>query len=112
MADENDLQPCGSGDYIVGQGDGFSSIADAHGFFWSTLWELPENAALKEARANPEILLPGDRVTIIEKRVKSVPAAAGARHVFRRKGVPAKIRVQVRTRHGVVFAGCAYRLAA
>jgi len=107
-----DLQPCGSGDYVVRQGDGFSSIADAHGFFWSTLWELPENAALKETRVNPEVLLPGDRVTIIDKRIKTVAGATGARHVFRRKGVPAKIRFQVRTRDGVVFAGCAYRLVA
>ena len=107
-----ELQPCGSGDYIVQPGDGLSSIADAHGFFWSTLWELPDNAALKEARVNPEVLLPGDRVTIIEKRQKTVARPTGARHVFRRRGVPAKIRFQVRTRAGVVFAGCAYKLVA
>lgn len=102
--------PVGCGDYEVQPGEGLSYIAWKHGFFWATLWDLPENAELKEVRANPEVLLPGDKVTIPKPRQKTVSCATGRRHVFRRKGVPSKIAFQVRTGDGTVFADCRYRL--
>ncbi|WP_437940502.1 peptidoglycan-binding protein [Sorangium sp. So ce341] len=103
-------RPVGNGSYVVGPGDGMSSIADRTGFFWETLWNLEENAALKAARDNPEILMPGDRVTIPERRIKEVPCETARRHRFRRRGVPVRVIFTVEDDGGRRFAGAKYLL--
>jgi hypothetical protein len=85
--------------YTVQQGECLSSVAFANGLFWETIWEHPENATLKAARETPFVLKPGDVVYIPDVRPRQVRAATGARHVFRRKGVPAKLRLQVLVRN-------------
>ena len=72
-----------------------SSIAFQYGFFWQSLWSAPENAALKESRDSPFVLKPGDVVHIPDLRQHQAAAASGALHVFRRKGVPAKLRLRL-----------------
>jgi len=79
----------------VEQGECMSSIALAHGFFWQSLWDHAENAALKQARDSPFVLEPGDVVHIPELGQRKVDAATGMRHTFRRKGVPAVLRLQL-----------------
>jgi hypothetical protein len=81
--------------HTVSQGECMSSLAFEHGFFWESLWSLPENAALKAFRDSPFVLKPGDVVHIPEPRQRQVSVATGARHVFRRKGVPAKLRLRL-----------------
>jgi hypothetical protein len=85
----------GQGDYVVKHGDCISSIAIAHGFFWDTIWNLPENAGLKEARGDPNVLLVGDRVFIPEKRKRLETRPTEAKHSFVMKGVPARVRLQL-----------------
>jgi hypothetical protein len=76
-------------------GDCMSSIAEQYGFFWQSLWELPENAALKNKRKDPNVLLPGeDEVFIPEKRPKEVSKPTNEVHKFRCKSTPAKLRIQ------------------
>lgn len=84
-------RPEGKGAYVVQQGEGISAIADAHGHYWQTIWDHPANADLQKNRANPEALLPGDRVTIPEKQPKWATCRTGQRHVFKRRGVPVRI---------------------
>lgn len=103
-------EPVGAGDYVVVSGDGIGSIAEAHGHFWSTLWRLPENAELKRIRGNPNILLPGDRVTVPPLRPREESCATGLRHRFRRRGVPSKIHYAIRDPDGKPFAGKRYSL--
>lgn len=108
-----DAQPVGNGDYIVKRGDTISSIADTHGHFWETIWNLPENAAVKDARQHPEILLPGDRLTIPPLGQKKEKIKTLALHRFRRKGIPVKIEYTVLDKHtGQVFKGKRYKLFA
>lgn len=82
--------------YTVRTGDCINSIADTFGFFPNTLWNHPDNAALRRLRESPDVLCPGDTVVVPDKRVVEYPAPTGQRHTFRRKGVPAKLKLRVR----------------
>jgi hypothetical protein len=81
--------------YTVKQGDCIASIANEHGFFWETLWNLSENAALKTLRKDPNALFPGDTVFIPEKRIDWDTKATDARHVFVLKGGPIKLKIRL-----------------
>ncbi len=81
----------------VGVGECLSSIAFESGHFWPTLWDHPDNAALREARGNPHVLLDGDRVFVPDLRPKAVEAETGKRHSFRRKGFPEQLRLRFGT---------------
>jgi hypothetical protein len=99
-------------------GDCFCTIAENHGHFWQTLWDLPGNAALRDERRNPNLLVEGDVVIVPELRPKTVTLATGASHRFKRHGVPSFVRVRcelfgapsanqpfVAEAHGTRFAG-------
>src|ERR1044071_3398568 len=86
--------PVGSGDYLVAPGDCLSSISERHGHFWETLWELPANADLRSVRSDPSVLLPGDRLTLPPLESQQIECATGRRHTFRRRGVPAYLKLQ------------------
>jgi len=86
--------PIGDGNYKVKQGDCMESIAYSHGFFWETLWNLPENEELREKRKDPNVLLPGDKVFIPKLRIKEESCSTEERHRFRLKGVPAKVVIR------------------
>jgi hypothetical protein len=81
--------------YTVEQGDCLSSIADAYGFLWSTIWNDGENAQLKEERKDPNALLPGDVVVIPDKQLGEESRSAGARYKFKVKGAKAKVKIRV-----------------
>lgn len=87
--------PVGTGNHTVAQGECLNHIAEQYGFFWKTLWELPQNKRLRDQRLDHNILFPDDRVFIPEKRIKKESAATDQRHRFRRKGVPSYIKIQL-----------------
>ena len=72
--------------YNVQQGECLISIAEDSGFLWESLWNLPDNAALKDKRKDPFALYPGDVVTIPDPRPREESLAIDNRHIFRRKG--------------------------
>ncbi|WP_437600947.1 peptidoglycan-binding domain-containing protein [Sorangium sp. So ce590] len=82
---------------VVGARDCLSSIAFEHGHSWRTLWDHPDNAALRAARTSAHVLRQGDRVVVPERRPKEEEAATGKRHTFRRKGVPEQLRIRFGT---------------
>lgn len=79
----------------VTPGDSIPSIAADTGHFWETLWNLGANAELKAKRKNPNILAPEDEVTVPPIRVKDFSCATDTRHSFIRKGIPAKLKMQL-----------------
>lgn len=83
------------GDHVVRSGECIASIAFAHGLFWQTVWNDDANAELRKLRGNPNVLLAGDHVFVHDLRAKSEEIATGATHRFRRKGVPATLKVQI-----------------
>jgi len=85
--------------YKVQNGDCLESIAQKHGFFHETLWNLDENGGLRRQRKDPNILLPGDIVYIPEVDPAKMSRAIDQRHTFRRRGVPSKFHMRF-MRHG------------
>lgn len=103
-------QPTGQGEHVVAEGDSLISIATAAGHLPDTLWNDAGNADLKTARGDGEVLLPGDRVTVIERREHTEARATGARHVFKRVAVPCKVTILCEDEEGSPFAGKKYEL--
>lgn len=83
-------------EYLAKQGDSISSIAYEHGLFPDTVWNDSKNIELKQKRKNPNILLPKDIVYLREKEEKEESCSSEKKHRFRRKGVPAKLEIQLK----------------
>ena len=79
----------------VAAGECITSISDRYGFFWQTVWDHGLNAQLKERREDPNTLVPGDAVYIPDKRDKAESVATGASHKFKKRGIPAVVRLQI-----------------
>lgn len=95
--------------YEIQPGDSTDSVAFAHGLFALTVWDDPANKELSEQRKNRNVLLPGDLLVLHDKRPDPKDCATDARHVFRRRGVPSKYRLQV-LYQGLPVKNAAYRL--
>ena len=81
--------------HTVKYGECITSIADAYGFFWQTVWGHPQNSALQQKRKDPNTLVAGDTVFIPDKRQKQEEVETGKKHRFGKKGVPALFRIQL-----------------
>src|SRR4051812_18010485 len=84
-----------SSKHTVQSGDCISSIAAEHGFFPDTIWDHPENAALKQTRKAPNVLASGDVVYTPDRRVQELERPTEKRHRFKRIGVPDVLRLQM-----------------
>ena len=81
--------------YTVAEGDCVMSIAQKFGFFWETLWNLPDNAALKQLRQDPNILFPGDVVVIPDKTPRNESAPTEQTAKFVKKLAKAQVRLRL-----------------
>ncbi len=79
----------------IAEGDSVIRIADATGHFPDTIWKDPANRDLRNKRTDMNILLPGDELFVPELRPKIEKRPTSAKHKFKRKGLPAKFRVQL-----------------
>jgi N-acetylmuramoyl-L-alanine amidase len=97
--------------HTIVQGECLSSIAEKYGFAsWRAIYDHFSNADFRKARPNPNIVYPGDVVSIPDKQVKSVKLATGAAHVLRIKREPCHLRIIVRDEEGQVLAGKKFQL--
>jgi N-acetylmuramoyl-L-alanine amidase len=81
---------------IAEPGDCIDSIAFKHGFFPDKIWNHGDNAELKRKRKDPNVLHGGDEVVIPEKEEGPVSKPDAKRYKFKRKGVPAKFKIQIK----------------
>jgi N-acetylmuramoyl-L-alanine amidase len=84
-------------DYTVGSGESIASIAKQQGFLWKTIWEHGNNSGLRAKRKDPNQLAPGDKLFIPDKGKKTVSKPVDARHSFKRKGEPTKLKLRLTT---------------
>jgi hypothetical protein len=96
--------------HTVRQGECISSIACKYGFFPDALWNLPDNAALKQKRRDGYLLVPGDELVIPDKKEKQEPCVTDKKHRFRRKGVPETLRLVVKDEEGDLLKNVPYIL--
>lgn len=82
-------------DYTVSAGDSLASIAKDNGYLWKTLWEHGNNAGLRRQRSGPNQLVEGDTVFLPDKAAKQVSKATDAKHQFKRKGEPTRLKLQL-----------------
>jgi hypothetical protein len=73
-------------EHTVEQGEHLSRIAKRYGFSdYRTIWDHPQNAALKQKRQNPNVLNPGDRLHIPDKEVREESRSTDQKHRFQVK---------------------------
>lgn len=95
----------------VTEGDCLSRLAEAHGFSsYAILYNHGDNAALKEKRPNPNMLVVGDAVVVPDLEVKQVEVAAGAKHSFKVTRRLVKLRLVVIDEDDKPVANKPYRL--
>jgi N-acetylmuramoyl-L-alanine amidase len=94
------------------QGECFSSIAKQYGFAnWRTIYDHPENAALRQKRPNPNTLAPGDVIFIPAKQVKQEQAQTGTTHEFTRTELRTRLRIVLKDSEYKPIGDKRYRLA-
>ena len=81
--------------YKVRQGDSLTSIAFDFGFHWETLWNHPNNAALKNSRKDPHVIYPGDTLYIPDKDPRIEERPTDAKHQFVRKATPDRLLLRL-----------------
>lgn len=79
----------------VGENESTSSLAKKKGFYWRTIWEHGQNGSLRQKRKDPNVLSADDDIFIPDLVKKTVSKGTEAEHVFRRKGEPTKIKMQL-----------------
>lgn len=94
----------------VRAGECMTSIAEKAGLYWETIWQDPANDSLRALREDPNVLQPGDLVTIPDVRPKKIQRGAGARHSFTRRGIPARVEVVLRDSDGSAISDEPYVL--
>ena len=81
--------------HTVQQGDCISSIAAQYGLPWRKIWNDPANSALKQTRKDPNVLFPGDALTVPDKEIKEEGRPVDSRHVFKLKDPPTRIKIRL-----------------
>jgi hypothetical protein len=79
----------------VKEGECVASIAFAYGIVPESIRGDPANEGLWADRGEGYVLMPGDILTVPERRPDAASCVTGKRHVFRRKGVPEVFALQL-----------------
>jgi Putative peptidoglycan binding domain len=100
-----------AGDHLVQQGECLSNIADQYGFTdYRTIYDHPNNAALRARRPNPNLIFPGDRIYIPDLDPKHFESATDMLHKFEVKRPRTMLRVVILDEDGNPSKSAPYRL--
>ena len=100
-----------AGNYTVKQGDHLSSIANAFHFSsYKTIWDHPNNAALKAQRVNPNVLYPGDVLYIPDRDTNQYARPTEKKHPFVLNKPPLKLRLVLEDLYEQPIAGASCTL--
>ena len=81
-------------DYTVQQGDYLAKIAKDFGFSdYRTIWNHPDNSELKSKRKNPNILYPGDKLVIPDRKLREENRAVNKKHTFKKRESRLRLRL-------------------
>src|SRR4051812_42085581 len=83
--------------HVVEQGEHLSGIAEKYGFRdFKTIWDDAQNAKLKSARGNAQVLYRGDTLVTREKTKKTLPADTDKHHRYRVAAKPLMLRIALK----------------
>jgi len=94
MAEPTDKPP--QKEHVVVPGDRMSSIAHEHGYKDYKLLYLAQSDDFKKLRPNPEILMPGDKVTLPDKIDEKHPAKDKKQHKYEEDTTLPEVRIVLR----------------
>src|SRR5262245_16974238 len=95
--------------HVVQQGEHLAGIAALHGLSDPrTIFDHPENAALKAERKNPNVLFPGDLLVIPEREVRSEDASTETRTKFQTSSTNLLLRLRVQDVSAAPVEGIAF----
>ena len=93
--------------YVIRQGDYLQKLAFAHGFDEEAVWNDPKNAALKDTRKDPNLLLPGDVIHFPRSTREGQPLSKGTTNTYKAKVPTTKVHFTFEDAKGPL-AGEAY----
>jgi N-acetylmuramoyl-L-alanine amidase len=97
--------------HVVQQGECLSSIAHKYGFAdYKKIYDHADNADFKQARPDPNLIYPGDRLVIPDKVTKAFSCATGQTHRFVVKMPKRKLQLKLLDAAGEPFANIPYTL--
>ncbi len=97
--------------HIVKQGECLASIAKKYEFKnWKTIYEHPDNKDLKNKRPNPNIIFPGDKVVIPDKKSKVENIDTGKKVKIKFKNQHTYLRIILKDEDGNPLANVSYKL--
>ena len=95
--------------HTVGPGECLASIAERFGFSDPLLiYNHPDNAALRRARPDPNVLLPGDQVVVPDRTPRVESVATERRHRFVVKRPVTLLRLRLQESDGTPRSGLPY----
>jgi hypothetical protein len=97
--------------HVVQQGECLTAIAARYGFAdGKAIYDAPENAGYRKLRPDPNVILPGDEITIPDRKPKVLTLATGKRHKIVITLPRRKVRVRLDLPDGRSLSGQPFEL--